>query len=167
MFRRGIVAGFVALALTLGLAAPAAAGPFEDAMTAYARGDYPTALQIWHPLAEQSDAIAQANLGAVHNDGKGAPQDFVAAVKWYRKAADQGEAHAQLDLGVMYLNGQGVPQDYVQAHMWLNLAAAASDGRAELHDLAVKNRDSVAAKMTPAQIAEVQRLAREWKPKSN
>jgi hypothetical protein len=30
---------------------------------------------------------------------------------------------------------------------------------------AVKNRDIVASKMTPAQLAEAQRLAREWKPK--
>jgi hypothetical protein len=28
--------------------------------------------------------------------------------------------------------------------------------------MATKNRDLVAAKMTPAQIAEAQRLAREW-----
>jgi hypothetical protein len=31
--------------------------------------------------------------------------------------------------------------------------------------MAVKNRDRIAAKMTPAQIAEAQKLAREWKPK--
>ena len=53
-----------------------------------------------------------------------------------------------------------MPQDYVQAHMWLNLAAAQS------HADAVKNRDIVAALMTPAQIAEAQKLAREWKPKA-
>lgn len=29
----------------------------------------------------------------------------------------------------------------------------------------VKNRDIVAAKMTPTQIAEAQKLARKWKPK--
>jgi hypothetical protein len=31
--------------------------------------------------------------------------------------------------------------------------------------MAVKGRDAVAAGMTPAQIAEAQKLAREWKPK--
>ena len=47
--------------------------------------------------------------------------------------------------------------------MWFNLAAA-RDPNAATSDLAAKARDSVAAKMTPAQIAEAQRTAREWKP---
>ena len=87
------------------------------------------------------------------------PQDYAAAVTWWRKAADQGLASAQYNLGVMYANGQGVPQDYIQAHMWFNLATAQNDANA------AKNRDIVAAKMAPAQIAEAQKLAREWKPK--
>ena len=63
---------------------------------------------------------------------------------------------------MMYENGQGTPQDYTQAHMWLNLAASrASD---VIRAGAVKGLDEVAAKMTPAQIVEAQRLAREWKP---
>ena len=64
----------------------------------------------------------------------------------------------------MYGEGLGVPQDYAQAHMWFNLAASRhppGEGR----DIAVKNRDDVAKKMTPAQISEAQKLAREWKPK--
>jgi hypothetical protein len=35
----------------------------------------------------------------------------------------------------------------------------------EDRDKAVKNRDIVAMRMTPAQISEAQKLAREWKPK--
>ena len=62
----------------------------------------------------------------------------------------------------MYAKGQGVPQDYVQAHKWFNLAAATSTSKPD-HDNAVKARDNVAARMTPAQIAEAQKLAREWK----
>ncbi len=85
-------------------------------------------------------------------------------MKWYRKAAEQGNDSAQFNLGVMYTKGRGVPQDYVQAHMWYNLAAAGSPP-GEDRDSAAKNRDIVAERMTPAQIAEAQRLAREWKPK--
>jgi len=48
--------------------------------------------------------------------------------------------------------------------MWLNLAEAHSGDDPFTHDAAVKYRDLVAAKMTPAQIAEAQRLASEWKP---
>jgi TPR repeat protein len=90
----------------------------------------------------------------------------VAAASWYRKAADQGHAGAQYQLGYMYANGWGVPQDYILAHMWCNLSAArTSDVSGKGDRRAAKIRDEVAAKMTPAQIAEAQKLAREWKPK--
>ena len=66
----------------------------------------------------------------------------------------------------MYDKGLGGPQDYVQAHKWWNLAASRFDASEnEYRDQAVRNRDMVASKITPAQIAEAQKLAREWKRK--
>jgi len=62
-------------------------------------------------------------------------------------------------LGAMYTAGQGVPKDYVLAHMWINLAAPKGVKGA------VKARDLLEEMMTPAQLAEAQRLAREWKAK--
>src|SRR3990172_7650549 len=106
-----IKAGLAALVLSLSLAAPVAAGPFEDAAAAYELGDYATALRLMRPLAEQGDALAQYNLGVMYENGQGVPQDYAEAVKWYRKAADQGVALAQSNLGFAYANGQGVPQD--------------------------------------------------------
>ena len=91
--------------------------------------------------------------------GQGVAQDYAEAVKWYRKSAEQGNAIAQGMLGLCYANGQGVAQNYVQAHMWYNLAAAAGNEEAR------KGRDGVAAHMAPAQMAEAQRLASQWKPK--
>jgi TPR repeat protein len=88
-------------------------------------------------------------------------QDYAGAVDWYRKAADQGDPNAQANLGLMYADGLGVPQDYVIALMWFGLAAAGG------HAFAAKSRDDVAANMTASQIAEAQRLAREWKSASN
>ena len=79
-------------------------------------------------------------------------------------AADQGFALAQAGLGVMYKDGQGVPQDFVQAYMWLNLAVSQLAGMKE-SDVAVKLRDWVASKMTPAQIAQAQRLTRAFTPR--
>ena len=114
----------------------------------------------WYRLAaDQGNADAQYNLGVMYYTGQGVPQDHVQAVKWFRLAADQGLASAQFFLGLMYAKGEGVPQNYVQAHMWLNLAGAGGD------TLAPKNRDIASKKMTPAQIAEAQRLAAAWKPK--
>ena len=70
---------------------------------------------------------------------------------------------AQFNLGTMYVYRLGVTMDYVQAHKWYSLAAARSSG--EFHDSAIESRDKVEAKMSPAQVTEAQRLAREWKPK--
>ena len=135
----------------------------------YAKGegvpqDHAEAVKWYRLAAEQGNAQAQNDLGASYVNGEGVPQDYAEAVKWYRLAAEQGDADAQVNLGSMYLMGQGVPQDYVQAHMWFNLAAARYS-EAKDQDRAAKARDFVASKMTPEQLAEAQRQAREWKPK--
>jgi uncharacterized protein len=148
-----------ALMLAVSFAGSIAAGPFEDAATAYKRGNYATALELIRPLAEDGNVAAQFNLGVMYQLSHGVPQDNEAAVSWYRKAAEQGLAEAQYNLGVMYANGEGVPQDYAAAQMWFNLAAGSRNRNA------MKARDIVAAQLTPAQIAEAQKLAREWKPK--
>ena len=122
--------------------------------------DYAEALKWYRMAADQGHAKAQNNLGFMYFNGKGVPQDYAEALKWYRMAAEQGNAEAQRNLGNRYATGQGVPQqDYVLAHMWCNLAAAQGD------ESAIKCRDLFAESMTSAQIAEAQRLAREWKPK--
>jgi hypothetical protein len=61
----------------------------------------------------------------------------------------------------MYADGIGIPEDHVQAHLWLSLAASRLEAIG-IRDSAVRNRDRVAGLMTPAQIAEAERLAREW-----
>jgi hypothetical protein len=128
--------------------------------------DHAEAVKWWRLAAEQGEAQAQAHLGIMYDKGLGVPQDHAEAVKWFRLAAEQGYALAQLNLGALYANGQGVPQDSVQAHMWFYLAASQfSAPEAPYRDQAVKYRDIVASKMTPAQLTEAQRLAREWKPK--
>ena len=128
----------------------------------YKAGDYKKALEIFKPLAEQGSAAAQLNLGNMYLYGEGVPQDYAEAVKWYRIAAEQGDAEAQAMLGIMYLNGEGVPQDNVQALKWFNLSGSRSQGKD--HDYAVDRRIVTEKKMTPTQVAEAQKLAREWKP---
>jgi hypothetical protein len=96
----------------------------------------------------------------MYRDGDGVPQNDAEAVRFFRLAADQGHAEAQNNLGVRYDSGRGVPQDFVQAHTWYNLEASRLTGK--LRDNAVEGRDAVAGLMTSTQIAEAQRLAREW-----
>jgi uncharacterized protein len=117
---------------------------------------------MWYrKAAEQGNANAQTKLGLMYAYGIGTPKDGAQALFWYRKAAEQGDASAKFTLGLMYVDGAGVPQSYITAHMWFNLAASGA-GNTELHSQAAKSRDGAAAKMTPAQIAEAQRLASEW-----
>ena len=111
--------------------------------------------------ALQGNTEAQVALGERYERGReGALQDYLEAVKWYRAAAEQGLPLAQYLLGYMYEIGRGVPQDYVQAHTWYNLysAGGAKDGSTM--------RDDLAENMTGEQLAEAQRLATAWKPKT-
>ena len=85
--------------------------------------------------------------------------DFGTALKEFRPLVDQGYPLAQATLGLMYAEGQGVPKDYVLAHMWMNMAAAKGVKKAG------KGRDFLEILMTPDQLSEAQRLAREWKSK--
>lgn len=139
------------------LSVNAIAGDLEDCAAAYDRRDYPAAVQLCRPLAEHGDARAQLSLGGMYYNGQGVQQDYPEAAKWTRKAAEQGYAPAQAHLGVLYWNGQGEPRDVVLAYMWLSLAAQQEQD-------AVKERDLAASEMTSDEIAEAQRLAREWKP---
>jgi len=121
----------------------------------------------WFRLAAQhGDATAQFNLGVMYSEGQGVPQDHAKAVHFYRLAAEQGNPQAEYNLGLSYADGDdGGKRDLVAAHMWFNLAAArfpASDNRGR--NLAISSREAVALQMTPAQIAQAQLLAREWKP---
>jgi hypothetical protein len=128
--------------------------------------DHHEAVKWFRRAANRGNASAQFYLGLMFAEGQGVPQDYAEAAKWYRFAADSGDAQAQYNLGLAYVEGEGVEADNVAAHMWFNIAAARfppSDTRNR--SAAVKNRDVVAAKMTPDQIAEAQRLARAWRTK--
>jgi uncharacterized protein len=150
-----VIASLILVAVT----AAAVAGPFEDAKAAYDKDDYPTALRLFRSLAEQGDALAQQRLGLMYERGLSVPQDYAEAARWYRRAADQGFASAQWMLSSMYATGSGVPKDYVQAHMWCNVSAAQGFGAATYC------RADLERAMTPEQVAEAQKLARNWKPK--
>ena len=80
------------------------------------------------------------------------------ALREWQAAANAGDAKAMLALGRLYMQGLGAPQDYVKAHMWFNLAA--SLGEVE----AVAERDALAGRMAPEQVAEAQKQAAAWQP---
>jgi len=114
----------------------------------------------WYRLAAtQGFTGAQSSLGDMYYHGWGIPKNYAEAAKWRQMAADSDDRDAQAKLGIMYLAGKGVPQNNIRAHMWFSLAAAQG------YQAAADARDVAARHMTPAQIAEAQKLAREWKPR--
>ncbi len=106
--------------------------------------------------AEQGHAGAQSLLGLKYARGLGVPEDDTEAVRWYRLAAEQGHAESQWLLGIMYDWGDGVPEDDVLAYMWFNLSGAQG------HVSAQESEDIIEMRMSGDQIAEAQRLSREW-----
>lgn len=193
--RRTALAWWIALpALTAGFQAHA--GPFEDGKSAFDKGDVAGAFRIWKPLAEEGDQTAQFWLGQMYDLGKGVTRDYAQATLWYRRAAEQGNLMAQhnlanmyetgegvrpseysltaaaswyrraaeagfkpsqANLGLLLANGRGVRRDFVEAYMWMVLAGPVADA----------NREALAKRMTPQQIAEAERHARDWKPRTS
>lgn len=97
-------------------------------------------------------AASQGNPEALFHAGKLLEID---RVRFFHLAAEQGYAPAQLELAFHY-SDQG---DLVQYRKWFLLA---------VKDLpeSLREEPSRESEMTPAQIAEGDRLAREWKPKT-
>jgi len=108
--------------------------------------------------AEQGYRAAQVRLANKYRFGDGVPRDATEAANWFRKAAEQGDRYGQERIGWAYYAGVGVEVDLVQAYQWMNLAAAQGDFVAQ------EVRNSLEQSMSPAHVAEAQRLSREFKP---
>ena len=154
------------------------AGPLDDALAAYKRGDYSTMLQLIQPLAAQGNASAQTALGVLYAYGTGVPKDYN---KWYRLAAEHGNAQGETNLGLMYANRLGVPKDYNEAVKWYRLAAEQGNAMGAsnlgwmyangqglptdyvLSDMWLtvgkSNPEGIISKMTPAQIELAHKMA--------
>jgi TPR repeat protein len=118
------------------------------------------ARQWYEKAAIQGHTEAQVNLGVLLMYARGGQQDYKMAVYYLRLAANQGNDLAQRRLGQMYERGEGVQQDFVKAYMWYSLGSA--NGGVEA---GTRLRDALAKQMEPEQIAEAQKLTREWKPR--
>ncbi|MDP2374834.1 tetratricopeptide repeat protein [Reyranella sp.] len=163
------------LAIVIALLSMAAAGAaraqtleveMRQAAGAYERKDMATAVRIWKVWADKGNAEARTLLGAMYWSGEGVPRNHTEAARLYLLAANQGYARAQNDIGFMYGFGEGIPpRNDVEAYKWLTLAIARYTARnQERRDQAIKDKATLAARMTKAQVAEAEKLAKAWKP---
>jgi TPR repeat protein len=96
--RKRKVIGGILLAAQLMCTVAAFAGPWEDGMAAYNRGDYMPAIRLFRPLAEQGNAKAQNVLGVMFRKGEGVPKNPARARMWFSFAAARGDAKAKAEL---------------------------------------------------------------------
>jgi S1-C subfamily serine protease len=145
------------------------AGAQNNLGVCYAKGDgvamdVEEAVKWYRKAAEQGHVDAQSNLGFCYFKGRGANghgvgKDEVESLKWFRKAAEQNDAPAQFNVGACYANGDGIAKDVVEAYKWMLLAAGQG------YDVAKSTANLLEKRMSREQIAEGQKLAREFKPR--
>jgi len=158
------------LLMLLLLSAPAAAqssleADMRDAAAAYERKDMATAARLWKIWADKGNAEARTLRGAMYWSGEGVPRDHTEAARLYLLAANQGYARAQNDIGFMLGFEGPPPHDDVEAYKWLTLAIERYTAKNQDRlDQARKDKATLAARMTPAQIAEAERRVKAWKP---
>jgi TPR repeat protein len=79
-------------------ASGAFAGPWEDGMVVYNRGDYAPAIRLFRPFAESGDKRAQKLLAEMYHKihHKTDPaRNAMRAYMWYDIAASEGDAEAE------------------------------------------------------------------------
>ena len=130
-----------ALTASAALAAPASGGKsVRDGIAAWQRSDYPAAVAIWLPLAQNGDADAAFNLGQAYRLGRGVPVDLAKAQSWLEKAARAGHLDAQTTLGLLLFDSGS--RDAAMG--WLEKAAERGEPRAMLvYGTALFNGDGV------------------------
>ena len=113
------------------------AGNLEDGVAAFSAKNYPKALELLRPEAEQGVAKAQGLLARMSGNGWGTSKNLEDALKWARLAAAQGDSAGQVVVGYAYRNGLGVTKDLAEALRWFRLAAAQGDalGQSNLGNL--------------------------------
>ncbi len=156
--------------LLAAVAAPAAAQSLEAEMRqaagAYEGKDMATAARIWKAWADKGNAEARTLLGAMYWSGEGVPRNHAEAARLFLLAANQGYARAQNNIGFMYGFGEGVPpHNDVEAYKWLTLAIKGYTSKNQDRlDQAIKDKESLAKRMTKAQIADAEARVKAWKP---
>jgi TPR repeat protein len=94
-----VVAAMVAI--MLGSGAAAFAGPWEDGMVAYNRGDYLPAMKLFRPLAQAGNAKAQNVVGVMYRKGEGVVRSPAKAFMWFSLAAKRGDGRAKASVQEM------------------------------------------------------------------
>jgi len=134
---------------------------YKTAHTAYDRGDFALAADMYKRLATDGHMRAQNDLAFMYEVGQGVMPNPGKAAMWYHKAAEQGHGPSQYRIAVLYLAGRGIAKDKIEAHKWFSLAGVLlrDNGR---RTLARNQRAALETKLTGVQGATARKRACDW-----
>lgn len=115
------------------------------------------AIDWYKKAASQKHVKAMYNLGYLYQHTSPPTQNYVDALKWYKKAAALGSDSALVNIGQLYFFGLGVDKNYTEAYAWYTLASARGNKNG------LRNKDLVAVKLTPFELASGDNLYRHRK----
>lgn len=126
--------------------------------------DHAKAAEWLRRAAEQNMAGSGYMLGLMHRSGEGVPKDYAKAAYWLQQAAELGNHYAQQMLAYHYRDGLGVAQNKVAAYKWIDLAIPKLKP-SPARDTWIKMREQLGGTMTAEEVAQAERLARDWRPR--
>lgn len=135
---------------------------FRLARIAASRDDWKTAVKWLRPAAAQGLPPAQSMLGVAYESGHGVRRSEKQAAKWYEAAADHGDILAQSRFAGLYERGDGVDQDFKESYFWY--AVALRDPKDPTAKQDAEGLKRVAARLSPADVADAAQIAKDWKP---
>ena len=119
------------------------------------------AVELFARAAQRGHVDAQSKLGWMFTIGKSVPRNNLVALTWLRRASERGDAEAQHRRGQdVQISGKELLKAMSQRTPMFSMADAKG------HKASRKARHKLARKMTPSQLAESQRRAREWQSKT-
>lgn len=96
----------------------------REALAAYKKKDFETALKIWEEEAKIKNDQAMANLGLMYLKGEGVDKDYTKAKEWFDMASKYDNDSANFNLALMYQTKIGVEEDLEKAKEYFRRAVA-------------------------------------------
>jgi len=112
--------------------------------------------------AEAGRTVAQFILGVALLTGEGGSKNLPEAATWFRRAADRGHPQAAHNLGAMLTSGNGLAVNLPEGYFWLSVGAERAP--ANLKAAYLRDRDGIATRLSPSELAQARARLAAWKP---
>lgn len=114
--------------------------------------DFQRSLNLSRLLIKNGNDEGIYHLGVHYLKGYGVMKNHKEALKLFRQIINDGDAQGHV--GDIYAEGKGVLQSNIHAHMWYNIGSSNNNFGSG------SDRDAIALKMSPTDVAKAQAMAR-------